>query len=90
LGSKAILYKGPQDLKNIFLNFDKAASQKQNWDCYSQDFSPSAVMKKFESVFLSDAALKRAEISISIFDKAAIQGRRLRKKLRSLSRKLYL
>lgn len=90
LGSKAILYKGPQDLKNIFLNFDKAASQKQNWDCYSQDFSPSAVMKKFESVFLSDAALKRAEISISIFDKAAIQGKRFRKKLRSLSRKLYL
>jgi hypothetical protein len=47
-------------------------------------------MKKFESVFLSDAALKRAEISISIFDKAAIQGKRFRKKLRSLSRKLYL
>jgi hypothetical protein len=90
LGSKAILYKGPQDLKNIFLNFDKAAPQKQNWDCYSQDFSPSAVMKKFESVFLSDAALKRAEISIGVFDKTAIQGKRFRKKLRSLSRKLYL
>lgn len=90
LGSKAILYKGPNDLREIFLSFDKAATQKQNWDCYSQAFSPSAVMNKFESVFLSDDSLKRAEIAISIFDKAAIQGKRFRKKLRSLSRKFYL
>jgi len=90
LGHKAILYKGPKDLSEIFLSFDKAASQKQNWDCYSRDFSPPAVMKKFQSVFLSDDATKRAEINISNFDKAVIQGRRFRKKLRSLSRKLYL
>lgn len=90
LGSKAILYKGHKDLSEIFLNFDKAASQKQNWDCYSQDFSPSAVMKKFQSVFLSDDATKRAEINISNFDRAVIQGKRFRKKIRSLSRKLYL
>jgi hypothetical protein len=90
LGSKAILYKGPKELSEILLNFDKAASQKQNWDCYSRDFSPSAVMKKFQSVFLSDEAMKRAEINISSLDKAAIQGKRFRKKLRSLSRKLYL
>uniref|UniRef100_B1XSX6 Glycosyl transferase family 1 domain-containing protein n=1 Tax=Polynucleobacter necessarius subsp. necessarius (strain STIR1) TaxID=452638 RepID=B1XSX6_POLNS len=90
LGSKAILYKGPKDLGGIFLNFDKAASQKQNWDCYSQDFSPSAVMKKFQSVFLSDDAMKRAEINISSIDKAAVQGKCFRKRLRSLSRKLYL
>ena len=90
LGGKAILYKGPNDLREIFLSFDKAAAQNQDWDCYSQTFSPSAVMSKFDSVFLSDASMKRAEIAISIFDKAAIQGKRFRKKLRSLSRKLYL
>ena len=90
LGSKAILYKGPKDLSAIFLNFDKNASQKQNWDCYSRDFSPSAVMKKFQSVFLGDDAIKRAEIKISSLDRAAIQSKRFRKKLRSLSRKLYL
>lgn len=90
LGSKAFLYKGPRDLKEILLGFDKTATQKQNWDCYSQDFSPSAVMKKFQSVFLDDAAIKRAEINISSLDKAAIQGKRFRKKIRSLSRKLYL
>ena len=90
LGSKAILYKGPKDLSEIFLNFDKAASQKQNWDCYSQDFLPSAVMKKFQSVFLNDDAIKRAEIKISDLDRVLVQGKRFRKKLRSLSRKLYL
>ena len=90
LGSKAILYKGPKDLAEIFLEFDKAASQKQNWDCYSQDFSPSAVMKKFQAVFLSDDAIKQSEINVDGVDKAAIQLKRFRKKLRSLSRKLYL
>jgi hypothetical protein len=90
LGSKAILYKGPKDLTEVFLNFDKAKAQQENWDCYSQDFSPAAVMKKFQSVFLSDDAIKRAEIKIGDLDRAVIQGKRFRKKLRSLSRKLYL
>ena len=90
LGSKAILYTGPKDLSEIFLNFDKAAAQKQNWDCYSQDFSPAAVMKKFQSVFLSDGAIKRAGVKINTLDRLLIQGKRFRKKLRSLSRKLYL
>ena len=90
LGSKAILYKGPKDLAEIFLKFDKRAVRKQNWDCYSQDFSPAAVMKKFQSVFLSDDAVRQAEIRVNAFDRAVSQGKRLRKKLRSLSRKLYL
>jgi hypothetical protein len=90
LGSKVILYKGPKDLTEVFLNFDKAKAQQENWDCYSQDFSPAAVMKKFQSVFLSDDAIKRAEIKIGDLDRAVIQGKRFRKKLRSLSRKLYL
>lgn len=90
LGSKAILYKGPKDLTEILLGFDKKASQKQNWDCYSQEFSPTAVMKKFQSVFLSDNAMLRTEINISSLDKIVIQAKRFRKKIRSLSRKLYL
>lgn len=90
LGAKAMLYKGPKDLEQILTHFDKSSSQKQNWDCYSQAFSPTAVMKKFKSVFLSDDAIKRAELRISELDKVAIQGKRLRKKLRSLSRKIYL
>jgi hypothetical protein len=90
LGSKAVLYKGPEDLKKIFLDFDRAWHQSQKWDCYSQEFSPSVVMKKFASVFLDTHALKREEIQISALDRIAVQGKRFRKKLRSLSRKLYL
>lgn len=90
LGSKAILYRGPKDLSEILLGFDRIASQKQNWDCYSQEFSPTAVMKKFQSVFLSDHALQRTDIHIGSTDKIAVQAKRFRKKLRSLSRKLYL
>jgi hypothetical protein len=90
LGSKAILYKGPNELKKIFLSFDRVWYQKQKWDCYSKEFSPAVVMKKFASVFLDEKALKRSEIEISAFDRAIVQGKRLRKKLRSLSRKIYL
>jgi hypothetical protein len=90
LGSKAILYKGPHELKQIFLGFDRAWHQSQEWDCYSKEFSPAAVMKKFASVFLDEKALKRSEIEISSLDRAIVQGKRFRKKLRSLSRKLYL
>jgi len=90
LGSKGILYKGPDDLRKIFLDFDRAWYQKQDWDCYSKEFSPAAVMKKFTSVFLDNQSLKRAEIQISSFDRGLVQVKRFRKKLRSLSRKLYL
>jgi hypothetical protein len=90
LGSKAILYKGPEELKKIFLGFDRVWHQKQEWDCYSKEFSPAVVMKKFASVFLDGKSLKRSEIQISALDRAVVQGKRFRKKLRSLLRKLYL
>ncbi len=90
LGSKAILYKGPHELKQIFFNFDRIWHQNQEWDCYSEEFSPAAVMKKFASVFLDEKTLKRAEIEINGLDRVVVQGKRFRKKLRSLLRKLYL
>jgi|SRR5450631_2491480 hypothetical protein len=90
LGSKAIQYKGPKELEKIFLEFDKDWSASQNWDCYSRKFSPLPVMKKFDEVFLQNGSSSADKISISIADKSAVQYYRLRKKLRSLSRKLYL
>lgn len=90
LGAKAILYKGPRDLRKIFLDFDKSWYQKQDWDCYTQEFSPNPVMKRFASVFLEKAAQKCQDIEIGIADQALVQARRFRKKIRSLSRKLYL
>jgi hypothetical protein len=90
LGKKAIGYRGPKELETIFLNFDQAWVQKQDWDCYSLEFSPSVVMKKFSSVFLDANALKQKEIDITPVDRALVQGKRFRKKLRSLSRRLYI
>ncbi|MDH6302062.1 hypothetical protein M2128_000980 [Polynucleobacter sphagniphilus] len=90
LGKKGIFYKGPKELEAIFLNFDPQWAQKQDWDCYSLEFSPSEVMKKFSSVFLDENALKQKEIDITPVDKALVQAKRFRKKLRSLSRRLYI
>jgi len=89
LGAKAILYKGPRDLRKIFLDFDKSWHQKQDWDCYTEEFSPAPVMKKFASVFLEESAQRCQDIAIGIADQAFVQARRFRKKIRSLSRKLY-
>jgi hypothetical protein len=50
LGNKAILYENTSDLYNILDNFEP--NTNQNWDCYSENFSPKKVMQKFESVFL--------------------------------------
>lgn len=88
LGRKAIKYKGPKEIEKIFLNFDKNWSASQNWDCYSEKFSPASVMKKFDEIFLQNS-LRNID-TFSLGDKCAVQYFRARKKLRSLSRKLYL
>jgi hypothetical protein len=89
LGNKGILYKGPRDLQKILLEFDSAWSAKQDWDCYSQPFSPKNVMSQFSSIFLKDEAQRQMQIQFNLIDKLAIQGNRFRKKIRSLSRKIY-
>lgn len=90
LGKRALLYKGPKELRALLLGFDKSWAMNQNWDCYTKDFSPSPVMKKFSDVFLESSAPKAVDISLSALDKAAVQHARFKKKIRSLSRKLYL
>ena len=90
LGKRAILYKGPKELGELLLGFDKTWAKNQDWDCYSKAFSPATVMKKFSEVFLETSSIKAADISLSILDKAVVQAARFKKKIRSLSRKLYL
>jgi len=90
LGPKAITYKGPREVERVFLDFDKAWSATRNWDCYSERFSPAPVMKKFESVFLKHDPDTAASTEITLGDKCIVQYYRARKKIRSLSRKLYL
>jgi hypothetical protein len=90
LGQKALKYRGPREIEQIILNFDKSWSKSQDWNCYSKKFSPEAVMKKFDSVFLQGSSKEPNLNEITIGDKCTIQYYRARKKLRSLSRKLYL
>lgn len=89
LGNKALLYKGPTDLRNIILDFDKTWAAKQNWDCYSDKFSPGPVMSKFREVFLEADTRTAAPEKITLQDKCMIQYFRARKKLRNFSKKLY-
>jgi hypothetical protein len=90
LGEKALLYRGPKELEQLIVNFDQKWVRSQVWDCYSKEFSPYAVMKKFESVFIKPDVSKLIQINYGINDLISIQLKRLIKKGRSLSRKYHL
>lgn len=51
LGDKALLYSDEKDLLEILTSFKP--NEKVNWDCYSKQFSPEEVMRKFEKVFIN-------------------------------------
>lgn len=87
LGKKAFLYKGRRDLEEILLGFDRKIQQDQDWDAYSQSFLPGPIMKKFEAVFLGSSP---QSLAISPMDKLAIEGYRFKRKIRNLSKKIYL
>lgn len=50
LGDKGLYYYNPQDLVNILLNF--SPDNTKDWDAYSKDFNPEAIMAKFKQVFI--------------------------------------
>jgi hypothetical protein len=88
LGNKAILYKNKRDLDRIFFDFDQGMQHQQNWDAYSAHFSPAPIMQQFKAVFIDGDDL--GTVKLGPQDHLAIQGYRLQRKLRHLSRKLYL
>jgi hypothetical protein len=88
LGDKALLYKGRRDLEELLLAFNQKMQHEKNWDAYSQDFSPQAVMPKFDSVFIK--GINFDPKSINSIDKLAIEVYRFQRKLRNLSKKIYL
>jgi hypothetical protein len=53
LGSKALIYYNKVELDRLFLGISKSFIAGKDWDGYSQRFSPTAVMEKFERIFLS-------------------------------------
>ncbi|MBT8578567.1 hypothetical protein G6695_04875 [Polynucleobacter paneuropaeus] len=87
LGDKALLYKGSKDLEKLLLSFSPQIQHQTSWDAYSEHFSPKPVMEKFKSVFLSTQTQNHI---ISPIDKVALQAYRLKRKVRNLTKKLYL
>jgi hypothetical protein len=88
LGDKALLYKGRRELADILIHFDRSVQQQRNWDAYSSQFSPAAVMKRFKSTFIDGK--NRSGIHLSSLDRLAVQGYRVKRKWRNLQKKLYL
>jgi len=87
LGDKALLYKGKTDLEALLMGFDQQVQHQQNWDAYSKDFSPKAIMPKFEEVFIKGKNFDPK--TINSLDKVAIEGYRFKRKIRNISKKLY-
>lgn len=87
LGDKAILYKGKKELADIFRNFNRQIQYEKDWDAYSQHFSPTVIMEKFNKVFIEGKNL--ADIHLSRIDRLAIQKYRFQRKIRNLRKKLY-
>jgi len=54
LGDKFMGYNNPEDLYNILMNITKDYIKSQNWDCYSEKYSPEPVMRSFHDIFLKD------------------------------------
>lgn len=52
LGDKALLYSNYNELTNIITNYKDIYDKTRNYDCFSENFNPVAVMNKFEKVLL--------------------------------------
>lgn len=55
LGARGLYYRGPAGLRALLLGFDREAAARRDWDCYSRDFSPEAVMPLFDRHFIQVA-----------------------------------
>jgi hypothetical protein len=89
LGDKAMLYKGRRDLEEMFLSFNRQTQFEKNWDAYSKDFSPAAVMQKFNEVFIQEGKIT-AIPTLTWRDRAALTKYRFLRKIRNLRKKLYV
>lgn len=93
LGNRGLLYSGPRGLRAQLLGFDRDQAAGRDWDCYSRDFSPAAVMPRFDEHFIRKAlanGVGDADWSLGAGDRLAVAGNRLRirgiKSLRSWAR----
>ena len=52
LGDKALIYHNAKELYQLLTNFDRRKSFYQQWDAYSEHYSPEVVMPLFQDHFL--------------------------------------
>jgi hypothetical protein len=91
LGNKAIIYRGPKELKNCLEDFDRSWSAKQNWDQYTKLYNPDSVMKRFSNVFLNNELTINGndKFRFGLNDWFAVESAHIQRRLRSHSRKYY-
>ncbi len=90
LGEKAFVYEGYKSLRKALLDFDRIHSATQNWDCYTEKFSPERVMQLFNRYLIQVAeknGLNRpALFEFSWKDKLACQYEAVKLRAIKLSR----
>lgn len=56
LGEKALTFYTKRQLCNLLVGFDREWAKQQNWDQYSENYSPAPVMRQFDRVFIQSAS----------------------------------
>ncbi len=82
LGNKAFLYSGHKSLLKKLLEFDRLDCQSRSWDCYSEKFSPTNVMRLFDQHLIQVATrnglVNSPDFHFSFMDKVAFRGEALK------------
>ncbi len=90
LGHKAFLYSGYSSLYKQLNEFDRVKSASNNWDCYSDKFSPNKVMNLFDQHLIQPATknglVSAPDYPFSWKDRLICQARSLSLKAIKLSR----
>jgi len=90
LGNKAMIYRGPNELFKLLIDFDPKWSSRENWDAYSINFSAKPVMDKFNEVFIKNIfSKKNNNIKLNLIDRVMVEIYNVKRRLRSRSRKFH-
>ena len=89
LGKVGLFYSGYKSLWDGLMDFDRLKAQKQNWDCYSEKFSPKRVMTLFDKHLIQVAektGINSVKIKMKLSDKLACKCEDLKLRAIKLSR----
>lgn len=89
LGKLGLFYSGYKSLWDGLMNFDRIKAQMQDWDCYSDKFSPQKVMALFDKNLIQVAeknGINSVKIKMKLTDKIACKHEDLKLRAIKLSR----